>query len=81
MAARYDHAELVVGTSGSLTAQAILTFASADVVMARNPWVFPLLGLGDPERQAVLLITSPLAENIKRLDQVLAKRRYPGKGA
>lgn len=66
LAARYDGAKLVVGTTGA--ADAILEFASADiVVLSRNPGVFPLLGLGDPERQAVLLLSVPARENETRL--------------
>ena len=54
LVARYEHSRLVVGTGRELTAATILAFASADVVvLARNPWVFPLLGLGDPQGQAV----------------------------
>jgi hypothetical protein len=36
--------------------------------------VFPLLGLGDPQRQAVLLLSSPMAENMERLEHFLANR-------
>ena len=75
LVARYQNASLVLGTSGALTAAAILAFASADiVVLARNPWVFPLLGLGDQENQAVLLLTSPIAENMKLLEDRLTNR-------
>ncbi|MEP7308712.1 MAG: hypothetical protein ABJA98_24665 [Acidobacteriota bacterium] len=75
LAARYEHSSLVIGTGKELTAAAILAFASADVaVLARNPQVFPLLGLGDPHNQAVLLIATSIEENIKRLDHMLARR-------
>jgi hypothetical protein len=72
---RYKNATLIVGTSGALTSAAILAFASADiVVLARNRWVFPLLGLGDPDNQAVLLLTSTVAENMERVEELLGKR-------
>jgi hypothetical protein len=72
---RYEHATLIVGTSGALTSSAILAFASADiVVLARNRWVFPLLGLGDPQKQAVLLLTSTIGENMKHVEELLSRR-------
>ncbi len=82
LAARYKNSTVVTGTSQALTAEAILAFASADVVvLARNPWVFPLLGLGDPQNQAVLLITSSMAENMKSVEDLLAihARRSDGR--
>jgi hypothetical protein len=72
---RYQHAKLVVGTGGELTAAAILAFASADIaVLARTPRVFPLLGLGDPQCQAVLLLATSVEENIERIENILARR-------
>jgi len=75
LAARYQNCALVIGTSKALTADTILAFASADiVVLARSPGAFPLLGLGDPQNQAVLLLASPLTENRKRLEDFMANR-------
>jgi hypothetical protein len=75
LAARYAHASIVIGTSKAVTADAILAFAAADiVVLARDPGQFPLLGLGDPKRQAVLLATLPIADNMRRLEDLLALR-------
>ncbi|MEO8256939.1 MAG: hypothetical protein ABI868_06290 [Acidobacteriota bacterium] len=74
LAARYD-ATLVVGTGKDLTAAAILAFAAADVaVLARNPGVFPLLGLGDPDRQAVLVLTRSIADNMKSIEDLMLRR-------
>ncbi len=75
LVARYAPSTLVVGTGHERTAAAILAFASADVaVLARNPGVFPLLDLGDPRRQAVLLIAASAAENMKRLEDLMVRR-------
>jgi hypothetical protein len=73
--ARYPGSTPVIGTSKSLTAAAIIAFASADIVLlARNATVFPLLGLGDPQDQAVLTLSSPISESMSRVERLLAKR-------
>ena len=36
------------------------------LALARNPTVFPLLGLGDPQDQAVLTLRSPISESMSR---------------
>jgi hypothetical protein len=73
--ARYPGSTPVIGTSRSLTNAAILAFATADVVLlARNATVFPLLGLGDPQDQAVLTLRSPISENMSRVECLLERR-------
>jgi hypothetical protein len=74
LAARYPGARLVVGTSRALTEEAIIKFATADVaVLARSHMAFPLLGLGDPQKQAVLLLTKDKVENRSSLEQLLSR--------
>ena len=74
LVARYPDARLVVGTSRALTEEAIIEFATADVaVLARSHMAFPLLGLGDPQKQAVLLLTKDKVENQSSLEQLLSR--------
>ena len=74
--ARYPDVRLVVGTNRALTEEAIIAFATADVaVLARSRMAFPLLGLGDPEIQAVLLLTKDRVENQASLEELLSRLR------
>ena len=74
LVARYPNARLVLGTGQALTEEAIITFATADVaVLARSRMAFPLLGLGDPQKQAVLLLTKDKVENQASLEELLSR--------
>lgn len=72
LVAPYPGARLQVGTGGALTGAAILAFATADVaVLGRSRMAFPLLGLGDSARQAVLLLNRTREQNLAELERVL----------
>ncbi len=72
LVAPYPGAQLVVGSDRALTEQAIVAFATADVVvLPRSRMAFPLLGLGAVEQQAVLLVSKSLDENRATLDAQL----------
>ena len=78
LVARYPDVRLVVGTNRALTEEAIIAFATADVaVLARSRMAFPLLGLGDPQKQAVLLLTKARLENQASLEELLSRLK-PG---
>ena len=77
LVAPYPNARVVIGTSRPLTEEAILAFVTTDVaVIGRSRAAFPLLGMGDPVKQAVLLLNQSRDENFAELDRALAHNEH-----
>lgn len=69
-----ENAVVCMGTSRSRTEDAILAFATADIaILGRSEMAFPLLGLGDPQQQAILLLSNSDDSNRRTLDRVISR--------